>query len=140
MWKAETDIDIEAESAHVWTLFADVAGWPKWNAGVESIELHGPFADGATFLMKPPGMDALLSTLTDVRPGESFTDVTAVDATTVRVFHGLQSLGRGRTRVTYRIEVSGPDAEEIGRMASADFDEVLKSLKQTAEDAAPATR
>ncbi|MGC4028993.1 MAG: SRPBCC family protein [Steroidobacteraceae bacterium] len=140
MWKSETGIDIDVESAHVWTLFTDVAGWPKWNAGVEAIELHGAFADGTTFLMKPPGMDALLSTLTDVHAGESFTDVTVVDATTVRVFHGLQPLGRGRTRVTYRIEVSGPDAEEVGRMASADFGDVLKSLKQMAEDAASATR
>lgn len=136
MWKSETGIDIDAASARIWKLFADVAGWPKWNAGVESIALNGPFADGSTFLMKPPGMDALLSTLTDVRAGESFTDVTVVDATSVRVFHGLRPLGHNRTRVTYRIEVSGPDAEEIGKMASADFDDVLKALKQTAEDGA----
>lgn len=136
MWKSETGIDIDAGSARIWALFADVAGWPKWNAGVEAIELRGPFADGTTFLMKPPGMDALLSTLTDVRAGESFADVTVVDATSVRVFHGLQPLGRARTRVTYRIEVSGPDAEEVGTMASADFDDVLRSLKQTAEDGA----
>lgn len=139
MWRSETGIDIDVESARVWALFADVAGWPKWNTGVESVVLHGPFADGTTFLMKPPDMDALLSTLTDVRAGESFTDVTVVGETSVRVFHGLQPLGRGRTRVTYRIEACGPDAQDIGQMASADFDDVLRSLKTMAEDGAPVT-
>ena len=133
MWTYQTEIDVAAEPQTLWALFADVVGWPKWNAGIEAIDLRGPFANGSEFAMKPPGMDAFVTTLTDVREGQSFTDVTVIDGTTVRVFHGLTPLGTGGTRVTYRAEVTGPAADEIGPMATGDFDDVLAALKRTAE-------
>lgn len=133
MWTYETSTDVQAGRERLWELFADVNGWGRWNAGIERVELLGPFATGTSFRMQPPGMDPFLSTLADVRTGESFTDVTALGEITVRVFHGLQALGDERTRITYRAEVSGPDAETIGRMVTADFDEVLVALKAAAE-------
>jgi hypothetical protein len=30
----------------------------KWNVGIESIEIHGPFAQGTTFTMRLPGGEA----------------------------------------------------------------------------------
>lgn len=79
MWTYQTEIDVEAEPQTLWALFADVAGWPRWNAGIETIDLRGPFANGSEFAMKPPGMDAFVTTLADVREGQSFTDVTVID-------------------------------------------------------------
>ncbi len=121
MWTYQTEIDVAAKPQTLWALFADVAGWPKWNAGIETIDLRGPFANGSEFTMKPPSVDGFVTTLADVREGQSFTDVTVIDGTTVRVFHGLTPLGTGGTRVTYRAEVTG------------DFDDVLAALKRTAE-------
>jgi hypothetical protein len=129
---------VDRNGGRIRALFADVIGWTNWNAGIERIELRGPFANGTEFLMQPPGMDPFVSTLSAVQPGESFTDITVLDGTTVQVHHSLYALAGNRTRVTYRAEVTGPAEAEIGPMVTGDFDDVLRALKQLAEE--PASR
>jgi hypothetical protein len=62
MWTHKDSIETAANPTRVWQLFADVARWKEWNAGIESIEMHGPFSTGTTFIMQPPGQEALTST------------------------------------------------------------------------------
>lgn len=138
MWTNETSIDVEADHSRLWAVFLDVAGWKRWNAGIARIELRGPFEDGTEFLMQLPGMEPFTSLLVNVRPGESFTDVTELDGTTVRVHHRLLPLDGGRTRVTYCAEVTGPAAAEVGPMVTEDFGNVLRSLKRLAEEGSDA--
>src|SRR5881392_2852792 len=133
MWTGESEIDIEASAARVWALFADVDGWPAWNAGIARIALHGPFREGSVFSMQPPGMAAFTSTLARVDPERGFTDETAFGDTVVRVHHAIEPRGPGRVRVAFRTEAVGPDAAAIGPVASADFDAVLQALKRHAE-------
>jgi hypothetical protein len=45
----------------------------------------------------------------------------------------LAALPSGGTKITYRAEVSGPDADELGPQISADFPQVLAALKVVAE-------
>lgn len=120
-------------TARVWALLADVARWKDWNAGIESIELHGPFVAGSTFTMRPPGQDALTSTITEVKTNQSFIDETVVDETRVLVSHQLAPLPSGGTRIIYSTEISGPGAAEIGPMVTSDFPDVLAALKKLAE-------
>ena len=136
LWSHETSIETTATPARVWQLFADVAGWKQWNAGIERIELHGPFADGSTFEMQPPGEDAFTSTLLEVREHMGFSDRTELGDTTVLVQHRIETIAAGRTRVSYRSEVRGPAAGDIGPMVTADFPQVLAALKQRAESGA----
>lgn len=70
MWIHEESIETTASPARVWELLANVEKWGDWNAGIERIELHGPFANGTQFTMQPPGQDPFISTLVDVRPNE----------------------------------------------------------------------
>lgn len=133
MWTHEHSIDIAAGAPRIWRLFADVKSWTRWNAGIEDIHMNGPFAQGSTFSMKPPGEDAFVSTLIEVREPVLFTDETVLDDTCVRVFHRIDGLPSGSSRVTYRTEIEGPAAAEIGAMVTADFPEVLAALKQLAE-------
>jgi uncharacterized protein YndB with AHSA1/START domain len=133
MWTATASIATSATPQDVWRLFEDVAGWTNWNAGIERIELNGPFASGSTFDMQPPGMEAFTSTLVDVRPHAGFTDETHIAGTRFLVSHELQSLPSGGTRITYTIRVEGLDAETMGPVVSADFPEVLAALKAIAE-------
>ena len=135
MWTASTDIATTASPTALWRLFEDVAGWTNWNAGIARIALHGPFASGSTFEMQPPGMDAFTSTLRDVRPNAGFVDETVLDGTRFVVSHELRPLPSGGTRVTYAIQVDGPDAETLGPLVTADFPEVLAALKALAEQA-----
>lgn len=136
MWAHEESIETSATPAQVWKLLADVAGWKKWNAGIESIELHGPFVSGTTFAMKPPGEDPFTSLLIDVRENESFTDETVIDGTCVRVSHAITALPSGQTRITYSTEIAGPAAAEFGPMVTGDFPDVLRALKDLAEGSA----
>src|SRR5262249_49573764 len=78
-WKPEHAIEPSAAPEIVWRLFRDVAGWRRWNAGVERIELDGPFAAGTWFTMVPPGQEPLRSRLIEVREDQGFVDETRLD-------------------------------------------------------------
>lgn len=132
MWTHEESIEISATPARIWTLFADVPGWKRWNQGIEHIELHGAFVTGTTFTMQPPGSDAFVSTLVDVRDHEGFTDETVIDDTRVIVEHRIEPLASG-VRVVYGTRITGPAADEIGPMVTGDFGDVLGALKALAE-------
>ena len=133
MWTHEQSIETSASPARVWQLFVDVARWKDWNAGIEKIDIHGPFANGTTFTMQPPGQDVITSKLIDVKPNEGFTDETVVDDTRVIVSHRLVTLPSGRTKIIYSTEITGPAADEFGPMVTSDFPEVLAALKRLAE-------
>ncbi|MEO6690261.1 MAG: hypothetical protein ABIS07_18800, partial [Dokdonella sp.] len=99
----------------VCTVLSDTSGWKVWNAGIDSIELHGLFVNGTHVTMKPPGEDALNSTLVDVRENERFTDETVIDGTCVLVWGATTVLSSGPNRVTCRTEISRPTVAQFGR-------------------------
>ncbi|GGY26600.1 SRPBCC family protein [Paludibacterium paludis] len=133
MWKTAYSIDSRARPETIWQLFRDVEGWQAWNAGIEEIQLHGPFAVGTWFTMTPPGQESLRSVLTEVVEPVVFTDETRVEGLVVVVSHRIDECEGGATRITYEIEVSGDGAEEAGRAISADFPDVLRALSGLAE-------
>ena len=135
MWTHEESIEIRSSPARIWQLFADVPGWKAWNAGIDRIELHGPFATGTTFTMQPPGSEAFVSTLVDVRDREGFTDETVIEGTRVVVEHRIEPQASGDARVVYRTRITGPSAEAFGPMVTGDFGAVLRGLKALAERA-----
>ena len=133
-WQKEFSIETTATAAAIWRIFRDVPGWKSWNAGIESIELEGPFVNGTWFTMKPPGQDALRSRLIDVRENECFVDETRVGPLVVTVEHRIQPLGPQRTRVIYALAATGPEASEIGPAIASDFPDVLAALIARAEE------
>jgi hypothetical protein len=132
-WQQQFSIETSASPAAIWRRFRDVAGWKRWNAGIEAIELEGPFQDGTWFTMKPPGQDALRSQLIYVRENEGFIDETRVGDLTVQVAHRIESLPAHRTRITYSVHARGAGAAEIGPAISSDFPDVLAALVALAE-------
>ena len=133
-WMHEDSIDIAAAPERVWRLFADAPGWPRWNAGVAAIALHGAFADGARFDMQLPDGTVLESVLRDVVPGEGFGDETLLGPARVRVRVDHRIAPRlGGCRVRYRTEVRGGPAADIGDAVAGDFPQVLIALRALAE-------
>ena len=132
-WIHETSIETTAAPAVLWKIFADVSGWKRWNAGIERILLLGDFASGIRFVMQPPGQEAFTSKLLDVVENQGFVDETVIDETRVVVDHRLIPLAWGGTKVVYRTEVEGPQADDFGPMVTGDFPEVLSALKDFAE-------
>jgi uncharacterized protein YndB with AHSA1/START domain len=137
MWEYEYGVETGAGVAALWDRWSDVAGWPRWNAGIEKIEIDGPFAVGTTFTMTPPGDEPVTLRLVEVVPGERFTDEMDAGDFVVRTVHQLEPAGAGRTRVTYRTEITGPAAAEVGPelgpQITADFPDVLAALVAVAE-------
>lgn len=137
MWTYEHGVETTADPTEIWRHWSDVPSWPEWNAGVERIEIDGPFAVGSTFTMTPPGEGPIRMRLTEVVPGELFTDEADGGDFVVRTVHRIAPAGDGRTRITYRTEITGPAADEIGPeiglQITADFPDVLAALVRRAE-------
>jgi uncharacterized protein YndB with AHSA1/START domain len=138
MWQHEFSIQTPASPEAVWQLWSDMARWPEWNEGIEKITIDGPFAAGTTFTMTVPGEDEPIRLrLAEVIPGELFADEMDAGDFVVRTEHRLGRAERGRTRITYRTEISGPAADqvgpEMGPAITADFPQVLSALARLAE-------
>ncbi|HZR49887.1 MAG TPA: SRPBCC family protein [Streptosporangiaceae bacterium] len=137
MWEYEHSVATTASAEALWRHWSDVPAWPSWNAGIEKIEIDGPFQVGTAFTMTPPGDDPVSMRLTEVVPGELFTDEMDAGDFAVRTTHRLTPTADGRTRVTYRTEITGPAAgqvgPELGPAITADFPEVLAALVALAE-------
>jgi hypothetical protein len=89
--------------------------------------------------MTAPGEDEpVRMRLTEIVPGELFTDVMDGGEFVVRTDHRLEPVGEGRTRVVYRTEITGPAGDEVGAQLgpaiTADFPDVLAALVQRAEN------
>jgi uncharacterized protein YndB with AHSA1/START domain len=132
VWAVEHSVEASANAEAVWRLWADVERWPDWNAGVERIELRGPFAAGSTILMTPPGEDAVELRITEAVEPELFVDEADGGDFVVRTTHRVEAVGDERSRITYRMEITGPAVDtvgpEISPEISRDFPEVLDAL------------
>jgi uncharacterized protein YndB with AHSA1/START domain len=154
MWEYEYSVETAASPAAVWRHWSDMAAWPAWNAGIEKIEIDGQFEVGTTFTMTPPGDDSVTMRLTEIVPGELFTDEMDAGDFVVRTVHRLTPMTAGiaasgatdsgsrasGTRITYRTEITGPAADqvgpELGPAITADFPDVLAALAKIAQDSA----
>ncbi|MEY9930395.1 hypothetical protein ABH926_005040 [Catenulispora sp. GP43] len=139
MWEYEYSATAEVTPNAVWTLWADPLGWHAWNDGVGEVELHGPFAAGTEFTMTPPGEDTIRMRITEVVPDKAWIDVCEVPGMLITTHHLIEDLGAGRTKVTYRTEITGEAADqvgpEIGPQICADFPDVVGKLLALAADA-----
>jgi uncharacterized protein YndB with AHSA1/START domain len=138
MWEYEHAVDTVASPEAVWRLWSDIAGWPRWNEGIEKITVDGPFAVGTEFTMTAPGEeDPVRMRLAEIVDGELFADVMDAGDFTVRTVHRLEPAAGGRTRIIYRTEIAGPAADhvgpELGPAITADFPQVLAALAGLAE-------
>ena len=145
MWTYEHSVETPAGAGAVFALFSDVATWPDWNAGVERVELYGPFSAGTAGTMVVPGGQRFEFRLIWTEEDRGFEDETLVPGAevVVRVRHLLEHLSDGGTRITYRCVIDGPAADEVGPdlgpAITADFPEVMAALSARAE-AVPASR
>ncbi len=137
MWEYQHSVETTAAPEVIWRLWSDIASWPQWNDGIEKITVDGAFSAGSTFTMTPPGDEPIRMRLTEIVPGELFTDEMDAGDFTVRTVHRLEPAAGGRTQVIYRTEITGPAAgqagPQLGPAITADFPEVLAALVKLAE-------
>lgn len=137
MWKTEHSVETTAQPEDVWRVWEDVPCWPRWNGDIERIELVGPFATGSRIVMTPVGAEPIDLRIADAVENEHFVDEADLGDVLVRTDHRVERLDSGRARVTYRMEITGPEADslgpQIGSEISADFPQTLSALVARAE-------
>jgi Polyketide cyclase / dehydrase and lipid transport len=137
MWEAEYSAETSASPQEIWAHWADVAGWPEWNADIERIELTGPFVAGSIIRMTPSGQEPIELRVAEAVEPELFVDEADLGEIVVRTTHRAEPLDGGRTRVTYRMEITGAASDalgpQIGPEISGDFPQTLAALVERAE-------
>ena len=141
MWMIQVSEDTRASAEQVWSLYADVAGWPKWDSELDACTLSGPFEAGTSGTLTPKGMTAIPFTLLHVDPQKSFSDETHLPGAVLKFHHTLEETPEG-TRITHTIHLIGPDydryAATIGKSIAAHLPPALKKLASLAEALTPA--
>ena len=132
MWTTEHSIEAAGSPEAIWRVWADVPSWGEWNPDIERIELDGPFAAGSTITMTPRGQEPVKLAVAEAVEPERFVDEADLGEVVVRTVHHAERLDGDQVRVTYRMEISGPGADRLGRelgpAISGDFPEVLAAL------------
>ncbi|MFD1537593.1 hypothetical protein [Nonomuraea guangzhouensis] len=136
MWTYEHSIETNAMPEAIWRLWADVENWGAWNADIESIKISGPFAAGAEIVMIPAGEDPVRLRVAEATVDELFVDEARIDGLLLRTVHRLDRGERLRTRVVYRMEITGAAADElgprIGPAVTADWPATMAALVERA--------
>src|SRR5689334_1303307 len=131
-WAAEHSVETSASAEDVWRLWADVPGWPEWNADLAKAELEGEFAAGSTIRMTSRDGEVIELAIAEAAEPELFVDEVDFGSVVVRTAHRVEP-----GRIVYRMEITGPEADsvgpELGPQISGDFPDVLKALAERAE-------
>jgi hypothetical protein len=104
---ATASVSSSAAPAAFFVAWADMASWPEWNLDTEWVRLDGPFAAGATGILKPKGgpkVPFVVETLVD---GREFTDVSKLLGARLTFRHLVEAVG-DRTVVDVEISLTGP--------------------------------
>ncbi|HEX8861058.1 MAG TPA: SRPBCC family protein [Actinomycetes bacterium] len=132
MWAYEHTAETAASPEAVWRVLRDLDAWGNWDSSLEWVRLQGPFQVGSEVVMKPTGQDPVTSVIVEATENRVYADQTSLDGATLRFSHTLEPLGAGGTRVTHRLEITGPAADqigpELGPAITEDFPEAMDAL------------
>jgi Polyketide cyclase / dehydrase and lipid transport len=113
--KFEHSLDIAADPATIYQLYADVADWPQWDPEVLESSINGSFASGTKGSVKPKGGPKSEMTFLDVKPNSFFAVQCKLPLCVMRFEHELAAKGR-TTTATHRVTFTGFLAPLFGRL------------------------
>jgi hypothetical protein len=121
-----------ASPAAVWALWSHPASWHSWDPAVESVAFEGHFAEGAAGMMVLSGGIEVPVTLEIVEPGARYLDRLTMGDLVIEIDHVVRPHDKG-TEVTVSTVITGPGADDIGPMVTADTPKALEALTRLAE-------
>ena len=132
MWVHEHTAETAASPQAVWHVLRDLDQWGSWDTSLEWVRLQGPFQVGSQVTMKPKGQDPVTSVIVEATENRVYADQTTLGEVTLRFSHTLEPLEGGGTKVTHRLEITGPAADqvgpELGPAITEDFPEAMDAL------------
>ncbi|MFY9916347.1 MAG: SRPBCC family protein [Nocardioidaceae bacterium] len=137
MWTTEHTATSDSEPAAIWAALRDLHSGIPLGEHSDQFELHGPFAVGTEVSVTPQGQATMRSVITELDEGRRYADTTHYGELTLLFRHTLSPLDDGGTRVTHRLEIDGPGADEagpeLGPQISADFPVAMDELITAAQ-------
>ncbi len=137
MWQTEHTAYTHASPEDVWALWSDVTTWPTWDSGIQRANIEGRFAACASGTLKPTGGPQVTLTIIDAKPNHGFVDETKLPLARMRFEHEVASDAE-RTRITHRVQITGPAAplfaRVIGRGIARDLPETIAALARLASE------
>ncbi len=132
-------ITSHAPASAVWALWSDTTTWPDWDPSVVAVSLAGPFAAGATGTMTLAGPFDVPVSLEVVEPGTRYLDQLTMGELVIRIDHVVEDRaddagGVGGCEVTVSTTITGPGADAIGPMVTAEAPQALARLVARAEE------
>lgn len=108
MWsKKFSKVYANITKEEIWSAWADVNNWPKWDTELEYCELIGQFIEDEKFILKPFGGPKVKITLSEVCTNQKFTDYCTFFGATMYDSHELIDEPNG-LRIINTITVKGP--------------------------------
>ncbi len=136
----EASTQINASSATVFSLYANVPAWPTWDHDVKSATLNGPFVSGARGVITPNGGPKSEIVFVEVVANKKFIAQCKLPLCVMRFEHELDELSGAGTRATHRVIFQGFLAPLFGRLIGSGMRKTLPGalagLKRAAEAAA----
>lgn len=117
----------------VWALWSDISTWASWDPPVERVLLDGPFRVGTGGTMVMAGGIEMPFELVEVTPDRRYLDVLRMGELEIRIDHVVEPDESGGSVVTVTTEISGPGAEGVGAMVTADAPAAVAALVAQAE-------
>ena len=118
---------------HVWT---DVPNWKRWDTGLKSAELNGPFTGNTRGVLIPDKGPKSTFTLTEVIPQQSYTFRTKLPLGALYVKRVLQTQN-GKTTFTHEVWFTGLTKGIFGRVLGRNYrtilPDVMQNIKRIAE-------
>ena len=122
-----------ASADAVWALWSDVATWPDWDPSVVAVVLDGPFEAGTTGTMTLAGPFEVPLSLEVVDAGRSYLDQLTMGELVIRIDHVVVPLADGGCEVTVSTTITGPGADDVGPMVTAEAPSAMAALVARAE-------
>ena len=145
MWTYQHHHDIAASASAVWPLYCDVANWPRWDEGMERVDLDGAFTVNSAGVMHVKGFGPVPFVLSAVETQRRFDTDSPMDGFTLRFEHLVEPINDGHhCRITHRVIITGPAADQVGPVmgpkVTADIPHSMARIAELAEtvvDSAP---
>lgn len=98
---------VSAPPEAVWRVYADLPGWPSWQAGITALTVDGPLKDGASGRITMADLpEPVPFRIVSATENQSFvSDTELAPGVVFRVEHVLEPLREGGTRITHRTQV-----------------------------------